>query len=100
MEKNLAPTRREDQEDNLGCAYVLDEPTGSRTCGARRQPTSSYCTRHHALCYIACGSRAEIKRLREVEALASAVGGRRAPQGLGPSRQFLKRLEDAVRDFS
>jgi hypothetical protein len=45
------------------------------------------------------GSEAEVDRLREVEALASAVGGRRARRRSAPTRQFLTRLERAVRDF-
>jgi hypothetical protein len=40
-----------------------------------------------------------MKRLLEVEALANAVGGRRA-RGVEPTRRFLSRLEHAVRNFS
>jgi len=75
-------------EDDIGCAYVVDESDGWRSCGPE----------HHALCHIACGTKAETDRLREVEALASAVGGRRARQRTEPSRQFLNRLEQAVRE--
>jgi hypothetical protein len=46
-----------------------------------------------------CGSEAETDRLREVEALATAVGGRRARQRAEPTRQFLKRLEQTVREI-
>ena len=80
-----------------GCSYVVDEPEGRRSCGSPRRQSSSYCQLHHSLCYIAAGSTAESARLREVEALASAVGGRRAQQGEGPTRRFLVRLERAVR---
>jgi hypothetical protein len=38
-------------------------------------------------------------RLREVEALANAVGGRRARDVSEPPGRFLKRLERAARDF-
>ncbi len=100
MGRIVLPLEREDLKDNAGCAYVLDEPDGPRSCGAPRQQTSSYCPCHHAVCYIVSGSTAELKRLQEVETLASAVGGRRARQAAGPSRQFLKRLEQAVRDDS
>ena len=96
----VLPPEREDLKDNVGCAYVLDEPDGLRSCGAPRRQASSYCPCHHAVCYIVSGSIAELKRLQEVETLASAVGGRRARQAAGPSRQFLKRLERAVRDDS
>ena len=86
-------------EADLGCAYIVDEPGGQRVCAAMRQQYSSYCPRHHSLCHIACGSKAETDRLREVEALASAVGGRRARQRAEPTRQFLKRLEQTVREL-
>ena len=92
--------RQEGRPDDQGCAYVLDGPDGLQTCGAPRRPNSSYCAEHHARCHIACGSGAETSRLREVEALASAVGGRRGRDGSGPSRQFLKRLEQATQAFS
>jgi len=100
MGRIVLPAERDDLEDNVGCAYVLDKSDGLRSCGAPRRLASSYCPFHHAICYIASGSRAEFKQLQEVETLASAVGGRRARQAAGPSRQFLKRLEQAVRDDS
>ncbi|HKM74691.1 MAG TPA: hypothetical protein VJX94_32315 [Stellaceae bacterium] len=100
MEKLKAPW--EADEEDLGCAYILDECGDRRICGAPcygapGRPVSAYCPHHHALCHIASGSKAEVHRLREVEALASAVGGRRGRDDNGPSRQFLKRLEHAAR---
>ncbi len=83
-----------------GCAYVLDGGGVPRACRAPRRAGSPYCPRHHSLCHVASGSAGEVRRLREVEALASAVGGRRARDRAGPSRRFLERLEEAVRDFS
>jgi hypothetical protein len=100
MGRIVWPLEHEDLRDDVGCAYVLDEPDRPRTCGAPRRRASSYCPQHHAVCYLTSGSEAELKRLREVETLASAVGGRRARQVAGPSRQFLKRLEQAVRGVS
>jgi len=100
MAKAGHPPEREEIDDDVGCTYVLDEPDGRLACGAPRRQASSYCPRHHAVCYITSGSNAEIKRLREVEALASAVGGRRARRQAAPSPQFLKRLEQAIRDIS
>ena len=100
MQKIILPAGRDELDDEAGCAYVMDEPRGRRLCGAARSRHSSYCPDHHSLCYVASGSKAEITRMREVEALASAVGGRRARQGAGPSRQFLVRLEQAVRSSS
>jgi hypothetical protein len=79
-----------------GCAYPLDGH-GAGRCGAPRRLPSSYCPHHHALCHVGCGTKAEAHLLREVEALASAVGGRRARDGGGPSKDFLKRLEQAAR---
>jgi hypothetical protein len=89
-----------DFEDDPGCAFMIDTPDGSRACGAARRPSSSYCSHHHSVCYIVSGSKDETVRLREVEALASAVGGRRGRRREAPSRHFLKKLEQAVRDFS
>ena len=96
----IKPSREREISDDDGCAYVLDEANGRRVCGAPRRQSSSYCPRHHAVCHISSGTNAEAARLREVEALASAVGGRRARRQAEPSRQFLKRLEQAIRSFS
>ena len=99
MTKRLSYVAIEDLEKDGGCAYIIDESGGGRrSCGAIRRLSSSYCPHHHSLCHIVCGSKAETDRLREVEALASAVGGRRARQRAEPTRQFLKRLEQAVRE--
>lgn len=100
MRTRLAPLEREHPQGEEGCAYILDECDNRRTCGAQRGLLSSYCPQHHALCHVANGSTAEAGRLREVEALANAVGGRRSRTGGSPSRRFLKRLEHAVRDPS
>lgn len=94
------PSSQAGVDDDPGCAYVIGEPRGQKICGATRRASSSYCPHHHSLCHVVSGSKAENRRLREVEALASAVGGRRARQGIGPSRRFLERLEDAVRGSS
>ena len=73
----------------------------ARMCGDPARPSSSYCPHHHSLCYILSGSNAEIKRLREVEALASAVGRPASPPGVRrPPGSFSKSLEQAVRDSS
>jgi hypothetical protein len=99
MTKLLSYLAIEDLEKDGGCAYIVAESGSRRSCGATRRPSSSYCPHHHSLCYIVCGSKAETDRLREVEALASAVGGRRARLRAEPTRQFLKRLEQTVREF-
>lgn len=86
--------------DDTGCAYLLGDNGERRNCGAPQRIGSPYCSDHHRLCHVPCGTSEEVKRLREVEALASAVGGRRARDGGEPSQRFLKRLEHAVRCFS
>ena len=101
------PVGWEDDQDEPGCAYLLDEWDGRRVCGAprkavapSRKAASPYCPEHHALCHAAYGSEAEADRLREVEAIAKVVGGRRSRDAVGPSRQFLKRLEEAAGGLS
>jgi hypothetical protein len=90
-------------DDAAGCAYLLDdrEPMNGRqrACGALLQPGSSYCASHHALCHLGRGTRGERRRLREVEALASAVGGRRSRAAPNPSDRMLRRLERVIRHF-
>jgi hypothetical protein len=98
--REITPRYWHPDAEDLGCAYIFDEPSSRGTCGAPRQTSSPYCPYHHSLCYIASGSNAEAKRLREVENLASAVGGRRGRLEAAPSRQFLDRLENAVQRFS
>jgi hypothetical protein len=100
MEELISPLTEAGVEGDPGCSYVVDDPKGRRICGNPRRQSSSYCAIHHSLCYIAAGSTAEFKLLREVEALASAVGGRRGQQNEGPTRRFLARLERAVRTQS
>lgn len=94
------PSASEASHEAPGCAYILDDGHDRRSCGAGCRPGSSYCPEHHALCRVPCGTSAEAKRLCEVEALANAIGGRRGRGGAGPSRRFLRRLEQAVRPFS
>jgi hypothetical protein len=100
MRAFLLPLTGNDPDEAPGCAYVVEDAEGRRSCGEPRRPSSPYCPHHHSLCYILCGSKAEIKRLQEVEALASAVGGRRAKREAAPSRRFLRRLEQAIRGSS
>ena len=94
------PVGWEHEADGSGCAYILDEADGRRSCGAPCRETSSYCPPHYALCHVSYGSEAEADRLREVEAIAKVVGGRRSRDTAGPSRRFLRRLEEAARGSS
>ena len=90
----------ETRADEPGCAYLLHERGGvDRTCGAPRRHASPYCPTHHALCHVANGSPAEADHLRQVEALATVVGGRRSREGGAPSLRFLRRLERRSRFF-
>lgn len=104
MRISSVPVGWEDDLDDPGCAYILDECGGRQICGAPRKAStpsrraaSPYCPEHHALCHAAYGSEAEAARLHEVEALAKVVGGRRSRYAAGPSRRFLSRLEQAAR---
>lgn len=102
MSRKTRPLAEIDREEE-GCAYLLatdKDAASAGHCGAICRPGSSYCLRHHALCHLTRGSRAEKARLREVKALANMVGGRRARDGEGPPRRFLDRLEQAIREFS
>jgi hypothetical protein len=89
---NRAATKKDD-----GCAFILDE---DGVCGAARRAGSPYCAHHHAVCYVAGGSRREQRRLRETEALAAAVGGRRGQPSRVPPDRFLRRMENVARGFS
>jgi hypothetical protein len=95
--ERVAPSP-DDGDAGSGCAFILDDGRSRRFCAEVRRRGSSYCPRHHTLCHVGCGTTAEAQRLREVEALARAVGGRRAASGTEPSRQFIKRLEQTVRN--
>ena len=93
---NVLTGRFRDVEDE-GCAYPLD--AGGR-CGAERQAGSSYCAHHHALCHLPEGSRRGRRKLRETEALATAVGGRQGRPARLPPAPLLRRLENTARRFS
>lgn len=90
----------EHHREPAGCAFIFGDNGSRRSCGQPRRSGSSYCVEHHALCHVTSGTGEEVRRLREVEALASAVGGRRSRDCGGPSRQFLRRLESVARDSS
>src|SRR3974390_712849 len=97
MREPILPLTDAELDEGPVCAYVVDDPGGSRICGSPRRQSSSYCPFHHSLCYIVSGSKAGSNSLREGGAAARAVGGLRAQGGEGPSRRFLERLERAVR---
>ena len=63
-----------------GCRYLADDLA---PCGAPTRLGSSYCERHHALCHLAVGSRAERRRLELIERLAEWQG--RSPRRTKPA---------------
>jgi hypothetical protein len=90
--------------DDGGCAFVLDgvgRCSGLvNFCNEPRQPGSAYCPRHHASCYLANGSDAERRQLREIEALAKAVGGKQGRAARSPPAPLLRRLDRVARVLS
>src|SRR5436190_22162768 len=80
-----------------GCAFPLDDPDSAkpatRFCGVPRRPGSPYCAPHHARCHLAAGSAAELQRLRVIDALAAAAGGRLGRIAREPPPEVLHRIE-------
>ena len=77
-----------------GCRFVLDD---QHQCGVPPRRSSSYCEEHHALCYIAAGSAADKKRLREVAKIGAMVGGRGGFAAGPMTDKFVRRLESVQR---
>jgi len=91
---------RSEEDADLGCAYLLDDVGGrANRCGGERQPGSSYCAEHHALCHLPPGSAAERRELEQVEALARIVGGRCGRPSRDPSPALLRRFDRFSRPF-
>jgi hypothetical protein len=90
--------------DDGGCAFVLDgidRFSGCvNFCNEPRQPGSAYCPGHHASCHLANGSDAERQQLREIEALAKAVGGKQGRAARHPPTPLLRRLDRVARASS
>jgi len=88
---------------NAGCAFVLHGIDGKAApicCGAPLRPGSAYCQAHHALCHLPAGSVAERRQLREIAALAKAVGGKQGRAASAPPTVLLRRLKRIERAFS
>ena len=88
------------EPDIPGCAFVLDGAGPVRLCGAPAQSGSAYCGPHHALCHLPAGSLAERQQLREIAALAKAVGGKQGRVASSPPPMLLRRLKRIERAFS
>jgi hypothetical protein len=80
-----------------GCAFLLD---GAGPCRAPVRSGSAYCHSHHALCHLPSGSAEERRQLREIAALAKAVGGKQGRAADGPPPLLLRRLKRIERAFS
>lgn len=76
-----------------GCCYPVDDDDRLQQCGAELQLGSSYCAEHHALCYLPRNSPLEHSRLRTIERIGEAVGGRTA-RTRAITTSFLRRVED------
>lgn len=90
-----------DRPEEAGCAFVIEEAGANAErvtfCEARRQPGSAYCPLHHARCRLAGGSAGEQRQLREIEALAAAVGGKQGRSMRRPPAGLLRRLDRVTR---
>ena len=94
------PPEPESIEDEPGCSLCSTNPAAPGLAGPGGGKPPPIVCNIMPCDYVVSGSDAEVKRPQEVEALASAVGGRRGRRQSAPSRQFLRRLEQATRDFS
>ena len=84
-----------------GCCFTMtSEGGGHGTCNAPRRRGSAYCAEHHAACHTLPGSAAEKRRIAEIEALATIVGGRRGAAASQPPPRLLRRLIRVERRFS
>jgi hypothetical protein len=86
-----------------GCAFVLDGLGGGSVCAnfcnEPRQSGSAYCPAHHASCHLPNGSDAERQQMREIEALAKAVGGKQGRAARHPPAPLLRRFDRVARAF-
>jgi hypothetical protein len=93
MPSNMA---EDTSEPDGGCAFIVadtaPEAGEPRVCNAARRPGSAYCPQHHARCRLPAGSAGERRQLREIEALAEAVGGRQGRPARSPPPALLRRL--------
>jgi hypothetical protein len=101
MTETLSPAWLRYAGEPDGCAFIIDGQSGNpgQRCTKACKPGSSYCERHHALCHLSGGSAAETRRLKGLEALAHAVGGRCGSAAETPPPGFLVRVERLSRDF-
>jgi hypothetical protein len=74
-----------------GCRYLVDDQC--HQCGAKRQRGSSYCPEHHALCYLPVMSAAERRRLKQIDKIGAAVGGRLAAGAIQQLMLKVARIE-------
>jgi hypothetical protein len=88
-------------ESECGCAFVLDgdirTKAGRGFCAAPRRAGSAYCPAHHAVCHLPSDSLDEERKLKEIEALAEAVGGKSGRPARRPPPHFLQRMNRVSR---
>jgi hypothetical protein len=93
-----------DRDDGGGCAFIIDgtDLNSGRVdfCAAAPEAGSAYCRQHHALCHLPRRSAGERRQLREIDALAEAVGGRQGRAGRHPPPRLLRRLDRVARAIS
>src|SRR5690348_15486843 len=93
-----------EEEPRGGCAFILDDtgcaPGLATFCNAPSQPGSAYCRPHHVFCHLPNGSTAERRQLREIEALAKAIGGKQGRTLRHPPARLLRRLDRVARASS
>lgn len=87
----------------FGCAFIVEAPPGDAEgpayCGRPCRPGSDFCEAHHALCHLRPGGAGESARRCRIEALADAVGGRRARPAAEPSPAWISRADRKAGSF-
>jgi hypothetical protein len=80
-----------------GCVFVIDDDRSNkgpaRFCNKPCLPGSVYCQQHHSLCCLPKGSPEARQKLREIAALAKAIGGRQGSDAREPPVALLDRLD-------
>jgi hypothetical protein len=66
-------------------------PTAALTCDEPCLPGSSYCPAHHTLCHFRHGSKAEAKKIRDIDRYARATIW--TPGGRVPTEEEFKQLD-------
>jgi hypothetical protein len=80
-----------------GCVFVVGDDRNDNSaalfCNEPCLPGSAYCRQHHTLCCLPNGSPEARRKLREIAALAKAIGGRQGSDVREPPVALLDRLD-------